>query len=159
MSLNLSNLKPAKGATHKRKDIGRGGKRGSYSGKGMKGQGSRSGVSGLTALGMKQIFMSVPKTRGFKSLKPKLEVINLSEIEKNFKAGDIVDARKMIQAGIVRTAANGIKVLATGSISKKLTVRADAFSAKAKQAIIDAGGEVFEPKKVEKAAPKKSQKK
>ena len=157
MQINTLKVK----AKRKRKTIGRGGKKGTYSGKGMKGQKARSGgnVDPLFEGGRSTLIDHMKKKKGFKSLTEKAVPVSLEKIEKNFKAGDIVDARKMIQAGIVRTAANGIKVLATGSISKKLTVRADAFSAKAKQAIIDAGGEVFEPKKVEKAAPKKSQKK
>lgn len=141
MALNLSQLKPAVGSTKKRKRVGRGGKRGTYSGRGLKGQKSRSGgKSGLTALGFKQSLQRIPKIRGFKSNKPKMTVVNLERLETKFKDGDIIDIRKLIKMGLVDNAKNGIKVLARGSINKKLTVVADAFSQAAKQAIEKAGG-------------------
>ncbi|MFA6525907.1 MAG: 50S ribosomal protein L15 [Candidatus Buchananbacteria bacterium] len=139
MSLNLSNLHPAKGATKKRKVIGRGGKRGTYSGKGMKGQRARSGVSGLKALGMKQMMLSTPKLRGFKSLNVKTPVVNVSELNA-FEDGVIVDIRKMIQMGFIDKREKRVKVLGDGKLSKKLTVIANGYSATAKAAIEAAGG-------------------
>ncbi len=139
MSLTLSNIHPAKGATKKRKVIGRGGKRGSYSGKGMKGQRARSGVSGLKALGMKQMMLSTPKLRGFRSLNVKLPVVNISDLEA-FDDGAIVDVRKMIQRGLIDKREKRVKVLGTGKLSKKLTVIANGFSTTAKAAIESAGG-------------------
>ena len=139
MSLNLSNLHPAKGATKKRKVIGRGGKRGTYSGKGMKGQRARSGVSGLKALGMKQMMLSTPKLRGFTAIKAKLPVVNISDLEA-FEDGAIVDIRKMIQRGLVDKREKRVKVLGSGKLSKKLTVVAHAYSESAKAAIEAAGG-------------------
>lgn len=139
MSITLSNLKPAKGSTKKRKVIGRGGKRGTYSGKGMKGQRARSGVSGLKALGMKQVMLSTPKLRGFKSLKPKTPVVNVSELNV-FEDGAIVDIKKMIQMELLDKREKKVKVLGDGKITKKLTVIANAFSETAKSAIETAGG-------------------
>jgi len=139
MPITLSNLKPAQGSTKKRKVIGRGGKRGTYSGKGMKGQRARSGVSGLKALGMKQVMLSTPKLRGFKSLKQKFPVVNVSELNA-FDDGAIVDIKKMIQMELLDKRETKVKVLGDGKISKKLTVIANAFSETAKAAIEAAGG-------------------
>jgi len=140
MTINLSNLKPAKGATKKRKEVGRGGKRGSYSGKGMKGQRSRSGVSGLKALGLRQMMLSTPKSRGFKSIHPKLAVVNIGQLNIAFNDGDIIDFKKLIQRGLLEKGEKKFKVLGVGELSKKITVVADAFSESAKAAIEAAGG-------------------
>lgn len=153
MSLNLSNLKPAKGATKQRKRVGRGGKRGTYSGRGLKGQRSRSGgKSGLKMLGLKQTLKSVPKLRGFKSDKPKMSVVNVSDLETKFSDGDTINAAKLIGAKLIETSKNGVKVLGNGTLSKKLTVTANAFSSSAKTAIEKAGGkvELIETKKIVK---------
>lgn len=139
MMINLSNLKPAKGSKKSPKEIGRGGKRGSYSGRGMKGQRSRSGVSGLKELGLKQMMQSTPKLRGFKSRYPKLPIVNLSDLNA-FEDGAIVDYKKMIQQGILDKRYSQVKVLGQGELTKKLTVIADSFSASAKQAIEAKGG-------------------
>jgi large subunit ribosomal protein L15 len=139
MSVNLSNLKPAAGSRKKAKEIGRGGKRGTYSGKGMKGQKSRSGVSGLKALGMKQMMLSTPKLRGFKSIHPKTPIVNLSDLNV-FDDGAIVDYKKMIQKGILDKRYKSVKVLGQGKLDKKLTIIADSFSASAKVAIEALGG-------------------
>jgi large subunit ribosomal protein L15 len=141
MSINLSNLKPARGAQKKSIKVGRGGKRGSYSGRGMKGQRARSGgKSGLKAFGLRQTLRRIPKLRGFRSPYPKMAVVNLADLDKKFAAGDIIDGAKLIRAGLVDKANNGIKILGTGKLSKQLTVTADAFSVSAKAAIEAAGG-------------------
>ena len=140
MTINLSNLKPAKGATKKRKEVGRGGKRGSYSGKGMKGQRSRSGVSGLKALGLRQMMLSTPKSRGFKSIHPKLAVVNIGQLNAAFIDGDIVDFKKLIQKGLLDKSEKKFKVLGVGELAKKITVIADGFSESAKTAIEAKGG-------------------
>lgn len=141
MSLNLSNLKPAKGSTKKKRQVGRGGKRGAYSGRGMKGQRARSGgKSGLKALGFRQTLLRVPKKRGFTSLKSKPVIVNLADLEKKFDTGSVVDAGKLIKAGIIRNSRFGVKVLGSGKLTKKLTVTANAFSISAKKAIEEAGG-------------------
>jgi len=142
MALNLSNLKPAKGSTKTRKKVGRGGKRGTYSGRGLKGQRSRSGgKSGLKLKGLKETLKRVPKKRGFKSLTPKMEVVNLSDLESKFSADGIVDARKLLKLGLVNTTKNGLKILGNGKLTKKLVITANKFSATAKEAIEKAGGE------------------
>lgn len=140
MSINLSNLKPAKGSSKAKKRIGRGGKRGSYSGKGMKGQRARSGVSGLKELGFKQTLQRIPKLRGFRSIYPKMSVVNVGQIEKNFQDNDVVDIKKLIRCKLIDKTKTRVKVLGDGTIDKKVTVIAHAFSNKAKEAIEKAGG-------------------
>jgi large subunit ribosomal protein L15 len=140
MTITLSNIHPAKGSKKKAKVIGRGGKRGSYSGKGMKGQRSRSGVSGLKALGLKSMTQSTPKLRGFKSHYVKYPVVNVGELNA-FDNGTIVDLRKLIQQELLDKREKHFKVLGFGKLEKKLTVIADEFSASAKTAIEAAGGQ------------------
>lgn len=143
MPLNLSNLKPAKGSAKKRRRVGRGGKRGAYSGRGMKGQRARSGgKKGLKALGFKQTLQRIPKSRGFKSLQAKMAIINLFDLEKKFNDGEAVDFKRLINTGLVKTAKNGVKILGNGKLTKKLTVVASAFSASAKKAIEEIGGRI-----------------
>ena len=87
MSLSLHTIKPSKGAAKKRKRVGRGNAsgHGTYSTRGLKGQKSRSGVSGLKRLGLKMTLSRIPKKRGFKSPKAKNQVVNLTDINENFK--------------------------------------------------------------------------
>ncbi|PIY78798.1 MAG: 50S ribosomal protein L15, partial [Parcubacteria group bacterium CG_4_10_14_0_8_um_filter_35_7] len=88
MSLSLHNLKSRK--RKKRKRVGRGNAsgHGTYSGRGLKGQKSRSGgKKGLKLKGFKVIIQNIPKTRGFKSIHPKMEIVNTGDLEKKFKEG------------------------------------------------------------------------
>jgi large subunit ribosomal protein L15 len=141
MAINLSNLKPASGATKKSRQVGRGGKRGSYSGRGMKGQRARSGgKGGLKALGLKQTLQRIPKSRGFKSFKPKMATVNLADLDKIFSAGEIIDAKKLLKAGLINSAKNGVKILGDGKLAKEFQVIADKFSSSAQEAITKAGG-------------------
>ncbi len=140
MSLNLSNLKPAKGSTKKKKRIGRGGKRGAYSGKGMKGQKARSGVSGLKALGFRQTLLRTPKSRGFRSIKPKMPVVDIVRLEKKVEDGATIDLKKMKRLSLVESNIKSVKVIGKGELTKKLTVIADGYSAGAKESIEKAGG-------------------
>lgn len=129
--LNLNNLKSAD--KKKKKRVGRGDAsgHGTYSGRGLKGQRSRSGgKGGLKYKGLKQSLTKLPKLRGFKSLKPDLPIINIEDLEKKYKAGETVDLC-------------GYKVLAQGEIKKKLTVKASAFSKVAENAITKAGGKII----------------
>ncbi|MFA6422258.1 MAG: 50S ribosomal protein L15 [Candidatus Buchananbacteria bacterium] len=141
MTLNLSNLKPAKGAIKDKKRVGRGGKRGSYSGKGMKGQRARSGgKSGLKALGLRQTLLRVPKLRGFKSAKPKMAVVDVKKMEAKFDDGEMINIKKLKSAKLIESNESEVKILGNSKIAKKLMVIANAYSASAKKAIEDAGG-------------------
>ncbi len=130
-----------------RKRIGRGGKRGTYSGKGMKGQKARSGgnVDPLFAGGQTSLVEKLKKTRGFKAVTPKKNVVSLETIEKNFKDGDTVTMKALVEMKIVQRskAGNGVKILGGGELKKKITTDKDTFvSESAKKAIEKAGGKV-----------------
>ncbi len=148
--LSLHNLQPSAGAKKKKKRLGRGSaSRGDYSGRGIKGQKARSGVSGLKQRGVKEWLMKVPKQRGFKSRRVPFENISLADLERFFKDGDRVTEKKLQALGLVKKTKAGVKVLANGTLRKKLTVVVHAASQKAKAAIEAAGGkiEIVEKKK------------
>lgn len=121
MSLSLHTIKPAKGATKKRKRVGRGNAsgHGTYSTRGLKGQKSRSGVSNLKRLGMKMTLMRTPKKRGFKSLKPKNQVVNLEDVNKNFKDGEVVNPKSLLKKGLIDNIKAGVKILGKGNLAVK----------------------------------------
>lgn len=160
--LTLHNLEQTKGAKHRRKRIGRGdgSGKGSYSTRGLKGQKARSGgKSGLAVKAIKGYLLRIPKVRGFKSLKAKMAVVNVADLDKNFKDGQNVDARAMLKAGLILTIVDGVKVLSKGTISKKLIVSADAFSKEAEAKIKKAGGQaVLVVKKAEESKPAEEKK-
>lgn len=138
--LSLSTLPKTSGRKQKR--LGRGNSSsGNYSGRGMKGQRSRSGgKGGLKLRGLKQSMMAMPKSRGFNSGKVKLHGVNLSALENAFEAGDVVTLAAMKEKGIVTSTAKKVKILGTGTLTKKLTISAHGASATALKAIEAAGG-------------------
>jgi len=141
--LALHNLKINKKARKKAKRVGRGNSSGSgtYSGRGLKGQKSRAGgKGGLKRRGLKQLLKNKPKIGGFKSLKPKMETVNLQDLEANFNDGELVNNKKLVSKKLIGTSRFGVKVLGQGKITKKLNVTAHHFSESAKKAIIEAGG-------------------
>jgi large subunit ribosomal protein L15 len=110
----------------KRKTIGRGGKKGTYSGKGMKGQKARSGahVKPMFEGGRSTLIDHMKKKRGFRSPHAKKVIVKLSAIDKKFKDGDEINAEALIKAGLIDKieARNGIKILGGGKeTSKKFT--------------------------------------
>jgi len=142
MTLALHTIKPTKGSKKTRKKVGRGGKRGTYSGKGLKGQKARSGVSGLKRLGMRQLIEQTPKLRGFKSLQEKPEVVNVRDIAAKFSDGDKISPETLKEKGLIDKIDKGVKVLATGDISIKVNVEFCELSKSAKEKIEKAGGSV-----------------
>ena len=120
--MQINNLK-LKNRRKSRKTIGRGGKKGTYSGKGNKGQKARSGahVNPLFEGGRSTLIDHMKKKRGFKSIKTKVRVINLSELDKNFKSGDIISKEALIKSGLISRAKAdlGIKILGKGKTKKK----------------------------------------
>lgn len=119
--LSLDKLKSAKGASKKRKRIGRGNAsgHGTYSTRGLKGQKSRSGVTGLKRLGMKQLLMNIPKKRGFKSAKSSNQVVNLVEINKYFKDGSQVNPKTLNNFGMIDDVSLPVKILGKGELKVK----------------------------------------
>ncbi len=159
--LGLHNLEAAKRSTHRPKIVGRGSGsgRGNYSTRGMKGQRSRSGgKSGLALRSMRSFVLRIPKSRGFRSIYPKFAVVNLRDLDKNFKDGAKVNGRILLKLGLVETISGGIKILSTGELTKKLIVEAEAFSKVAQQKFEAAGGQIkiVSIKKAKEDKPKKA---
>jgi len=141
--MELSNLKPKKGARHAKKRVGRGpgSGHGKTSGRGEKGQKSRSGYSGKRGFegGQMPLHRRLPK-RGFTNIfKKDYAVVNVSDLER-FDNGLSIDETTLRQAGLVKGAHDGVKVLGDGELSKKLTVSATKFSKSAREIIEKAGG-------------------
>jgi large subunit ribosomal protein L15 len=144
--LTLHNLKKFNKSKKKRKRVGRGDAsgHGTYSTRGIKGQRSRSGgKKGLKRKGLKNTLQSIPKNKGFKRIKPALEIINLKDLEKMFPNNSQCLLRDYKEKGLVKNNARRVKILGQGKISKKLKVTADEFSKTAKEAIIKAGGQAI----------------
>lgn len=146
MKVDLSNLRPKAGSVRPRKRVGRGpgSGHGKTSGRGHKGRKSRSG--GTTPPGYEggqmPLQRRLPK-RGFRNpARQEFSEVNLSALDAKFSAGAVVDPASLAETGLVRKKSTPVKVLAKGSVTKPLTVRAHAFSAKAKQLIEAAGGTV-----------------
>ena len=143
MELGLNNLKKTRGATSKKRRIGRGSGsgRGTYSGHGQKGQKARSGGRrGLKRKGLMNLLRNKPKIGGVSSGRPKLNTVNLAKLEAIFENGEEINSQKLLAKNIIKAVAPGLKILGEGTLTKKFTVVADAFSSSAKKAIIDAGG-------------------
>jgi len=141
--MELSNLKPKKGARHAKKRVGRGpgSGHGKTASRGEKGQKSRSGYSGKRGFegGQMPLHRRLPK-RGFTNIfKKDYAVVNVSDLER-FDNGATVDEATLRQAGLVKGRNDGVKILGDGELSKKLTVSATKFSKSAKEAIEKAGG-------------------
>jgi large subunit ribosomal protein L15 len=141
--MELSNLKPKKGARHAKKRVGRGpgSGHGKTAGRGEKGQKSRSGFSRALGFegGQMPLHRRLPK-RGFTNIfKKEHAVVNLADLER-FDNGATVDEASLRKAGLVKGRVDGIKVLGQGKLTKKLTVHAAKFSETARKQIEAAGG-------------------
>ena len=142
--MDLSNLRPAKGATHAKKRVGRGqgSGNGKTAGRGHKGAQSRSGYKRKRGFegGQMPLHRRVPK-RGFHNIfRDEFAVVNLDTLAEQFDAGAEITVEALREQGLVRKGAKKIKVLARGDIHKALTVRAHKFSGKAAEKIAAAGG-------------------
>ena len=141
--MELSNLRPAEGSKHSdnfRRGRGHGSGNGKTAGKGHKGQKARSGAPrpGFEG-GQMPLYSRLPK-RGFKNRNTKeIVAINVGVLE-CFDNGATVDVLALVEAGIVKNPRDGVKILGNGELTKKLDVKADAFSASAKEKIEAVGG-------------------
>lgn len=141
--MKLSELSPVAGSTQvgKRKGRGTGTGNGKTAGRGHKGQKARSGGKIRVGFegGQMPLARRIPK-RGFNNIFAKpLEAVNIAVLDK-FEDGAVVDAQALLDAGILSRCRYGVKILGNGEISKKLTVKAAAFSESAKEKIEAAGG-------------------
>lgn len=145
--MNIADITGLAGADRRRKRCGRG--RGSglgkTSGRGHKGCGQRSGwtTRGLQEGGQMPTFRRTPK-RGFNNARftRRYQVVNVRDLEARFDAGTHVTIEALVEAGLVGSRREPVKVLGDGSLTKKLTVDAAKFSASAREKITAAGGEV-----------------
>jgi large subunit ribosomal protein L15 len=169
--LNLSTLKPAQ-PRKDRKRIGRGlgSGKGRYSGRGIKGQKSRSGSHKMPAGfegGQMPIDMRLGKLRGNTSADAKpvgpfrtySQPVNLRDLEERFEAGSEVTLEALKEKGLISTLGKDVKILGQGDLTKKLSVTAHRFSASAREKIEAAGGTATalvqpKPKKAKAARPK-----
>ena len=141
--MELSNLRPAEGSKHSdnfRRGRGHGSGNGKTARKGHKGQKARSGAprTGFEG-GQMPLYRRLPK-RGFKNRNTlDIVAINLSALE-GFENDSVVDIDALIEAGIIKNPKDGVKILGNGELTKKLTVKASAFSASAKEKIEALGG-------------------
>ena len=136
--MDLSNLRAAEGSTHNdnfRRGRGHGSGNGKTAGKGHKGQKARSGAPrpGFEG-GQMPLYRRLPK-RGFKCRNSKEIIgINVSALER-FENDSVVSIETLLEAGIIKNTADGVKILGNGELTKKLTVQANAFSAGAVEKI------------------------
>jgi large subunit ribosomal protein L15 len=148
--LKLHALKPAKGSKQSSKRLGRGhgSGRGKTSGRGTKGQKARSGVSraALKLKGMKLVFQRIPKQRGFSSLEAKPETVTLRALGKAFDENGLITPGLLAKKGLASSAEAKVKIVGSGDVKRKWTVKGCAVSGGARSAIEKAGGTVPSPK-------------
>ena len=142
--MKLHELQPAYGSVKDVKRIGRGhgSGNGKTAGKGQKGPKARSGGSIRPGFegGQMPLQRRMPK-RGFNNIFAKeFAAINVSELEKRFESGAVIDAAALIESGAIKDAKDGIKILGNGELTKSFTVKAAKFTAAAQEKIEKAGG-------------------
>lgn len=152
MTLTLHNLKGLKNKKKKRLGRGNASGKGTYSGRGLKGQRARSGgKSGLKLRGFKQNLLNLPKFKGMKSLTANNQVVNLSSLEKNYKDGEKVNPESLLKNKLIDTIKVPVKILNNGELKTKLEVEDCLVSNSAKAVIEKVGGRlVVKEEKVEK---------
>ncbi|MBP1759368.1 MAG: ribosomal protein [Firmicutes bacterium] len=143
--MKLHELKPAEGSTHATKRLGRGigSGHGKTSGKGHKGQNSRAGGGVRPGFegGQNPLFRRAPK-RGFNNISRKeIVAINVRDLER-FEDGAEVTIESLFEIGLIKAVKDGVKILATGDLTKALTVKIDKVSPAAAKKIVAAGGKV-----------------
>jgi len=126
----------------KKKRVGRGGKKGTYSGRGIKGQKSRAGRK-LKPI-IREILKKYPKLRGyrFKEKKDDYEIVNLDILNKKFEAGTLITPQLLKEKNIIKREVK-VKILGKGELQKKLIFKGFLFSKKARDKILKQGGEIF----------------
>ena len=142
--MQLHQIKPIHKKKRKKR-IGRGGKRGTYSGRGIKGQKARAGRKLKPVI--RELIKRYPKLRGykFKPIKPKPIVVNIGILNKKFKEGEIVSPQVLLEKKIIRKIKGRVpevKILGKGEIKKPLIIKDCLFSNSAKEKIEKAGGKI-----------------
>ena len=140
--MNLSKLKPPRGQKHKKQRIGQGmgSGRGKYSGRGAKGARSISGYSIMRGFegGQMPLHRRLPK-RGFTNIfRKEYAIINIGRLEQ--LEGEAFDPGRLLELGAIKKLGTGLKVLGSGELTRKITVKAHVFSKSALEKIQKAGG-------------------
>ena len=146
MTSELHKIKAPIGSRRKSKRVGRGNasQKGTTAGRGMKGQTARSGGKSRSAIrAIRDAILKVPKIRGFKSLVAKKEVVTLHTLNKIVSEGDFVNPMYLKRKGVISRPQNGVKILATGKITKKIIIKSCLASKTAIEAIENAGGSLI----------------
>jgi len=146
--IRLDTLSPAPGSRKEKKRVGRGdgSRKGSFSGRGCKGQKGRAGFRMKPGFegGQLPIIKRLPSQRGFNNIfKTEYDVVNVAQLNV-FESGTEVDIITLMTAGLVKTGQKLVKILGDGEIDRPLTVKADKFTAVAKAKIEAAGGKAEE---------------
>lgn len=145
MTLSLHTLNPGNRVSRGARRVGRGNssQKGTTAGKGTKGQKARTGGrGGLKVLGLRRTLMKVPKNRGFKSIYAKPALVNLSKLEQVALPNQAITPVWLVKRGIIGTLDNGVKVVASGKLTKAVTVKGCLASKGAVAAIEKTGGKV-----------------
>ena len=144
--MKLHDLRPATGSRHPRKRVGRGigSGHGKTASRGSKGQYSQAGAKKPCFTfegGQMPLFRRIPK-RGFshETWDKKYHVVNIGDLDKAFKDGDVVTEETLARVGLAKGPADGVRVLGMGELSKKLTIKAHHFSKSADEKIKAKGG-------------------
>ena len=142
--MNLSDLRPPAGQKHAKRRVGRGmgSGRGKTAGRGSKGQRAISGFSLMRGFegGQMPLHRRLPK-RGFTNIfRKEFAIVNVGRLDK--LEGDVFDPNRLIELGVVKKLGDGLKVLGTGELTRKITVHAQLFSKSAIDKIQAAGGKV-----------------
>ena len=148
--MEIKDLKPAEGSTHRKKRVGRGpaSGKGKTAGRGMNGQKSRAGGGKGAGFegGQTPLARRLPKLPGFRNPnRVEYIAVNVSRLDAKYEAGETVDGDTLKAKGIIKHATDPVKVLGDGELTKALTVKVDKISASAKAKIEAAGGKVEEP--------------
>ncbi|HUX47494.1 MAG TPA: 50S ribosomal protein L15 [Desulfosporosinus sp.] len=143
--MKLHELKPAEGSTHATKRLGRGvgSGHGKTSGKGHKGQNSRAGGGVRPGFegGQNPLFRRMPK-RGFNNISRKnIVALNVRDLER-FENDTVVTIESLLESGLIKAVKDGVKILATGELTKALIIRIDKVSPAAAKKIVAAGGKI-----------------
>jgi large subunit ribosomal protein L15 len=140
--MQLHEIRP-KHKLKKRKRVGRGGKRGTYSGKGLKGQKARAGKRLKPVI--RELIKRYPKLRGYKqkSFGERSMILNIENLEKKFEAGEVVNPKTLIEKKLIRKIKGKVpkvKILGKGKLTKKLIIENCQISKSAKESIEKGGG-------------------
>jgi len=145
MATGAHTISPKANASRTSKRVGRGNgsQKGTYAGRGLKGQKSRSGSkSGRSSAGTKQSILKVPKLRGFKSPHPKAQAVTLSTLERIAVEGTPITPFVLKQLHVVKSTKEPVKIVSSGSLTKKVTVLGCLATKSAVSAIEKAGGTI-----------------